>query len=135
MKYSRQRELIYQAVLGAKNHPTADQVCEQVRLREPNISLATVYRNLNQLAAHGAIRRVAVAGGCVHFDGRLDSHEHLICQRCGCLEDVELGQLESAMEEIRGVAGGRIRDYDLTLYGLCTRCAADEPGHEEQAQA
>lgn len=48
-------------------HPTADFVYEQMRKELPNISLATVYRNLNQLAEAGLIRKVEGLDGSVHL--------------------------------------------------------------------
>ena len=62
MKYSRQRELVREAVEKSSIHPTADEVYQEVRKREPTISLATVYRNLNQLSENHLIRRVVVPG-------------------------------------------------------------------------
>ena len=60
MKYSRQRELILETVMENPVHPTADTVYAMVREQEPNISLGTVYRNLNLLAEQGILRRIPI---------------------------------------------------------------------------
>ena len=60
MKYSRQRELILETVMENPVHPTADTVYAMVREQEPNISLGTVYRNLNLLAEQGIDRKSVV---------------------------------------------------------------------------
>ena len=57
-RYSRQRELIYQAVLGSKEHPTAEMVYQWLKPVAPNLSLGTVYRNLTLLAEEGVLIRM-----------------------------------------------------------------------------
>ena len=54
-KYSRQRESIKKYLASTKEHPTADMVYTNIRKQYPNISLGTVYRNLNLLVDHGEI--------------------------------------------------------------------------------
>lgn len=122
MKYSRQRELVREAVERSDQHPTADAVYQQVRKKEPTISLATVYRNLNQLAEHHLIRRVVVPGDSDHFDRTLAYHEHMICEKCGCVVDVQLKQ--PLLQQLQEIQNAKITGYDLILYGLCESCAA-----------
>lgn len=57
-RYSRQRELIYRALLASKAHPTADMVYQMLKPENPNLSLGTVYRNLNLLAEEGIVVRM-----------------------------------------------------------------------------
>lgn len=121
MKYSRQRELIREAVEQSDQHPTADAVYQQVRKKEPTISLATVYRNLNQLADHHMIRRVVIPGDSDHFDRQTAHHEHMICTRCGCVVDVELSQ--RLLPQFQAINNVTVTGYELVLYGLCTACS------------
>ena len=124
MKYSRQRELIRETVNQAAGHPTADAVYQLVRQKEPTISLATVYRNLNQLAENHMIRRVVVPGDSDHFDRTLEYHEHMICTGCGSVVDVWPAQ--PLAEQFRSFLGVRCTGYELVLYGLCPACAGQE---------
>ena len=121
MKYSRQRELIREAVERSPHHPTADSVYQEVRKKEPNISLATVYRNLNQLADNGIIRRVAVPGEPEHFDHTMAYHEHMICTQCGCV--VDIWPEKPLYEQFEALSETGITGYDLILHGLCRACA------------
>ena len=73
-KYSRQREAIKQHLIGNDTHPTADEVYYHVRQEYPNISLATVYRNLAQLKEAGRIRSVGTVAGQERFDADLHPH-------------------------------------------------------------
>ena len=83
MRYSRQREMILNEMKDRYDHPTADTLYADLREKEPNLSLATVYRNLNQLADLGTIRRMHTTDGKTRFDGTLAPHEHMHCVQCG----------------------------------------------------
>ena len=63
-----QRQIVLQAVNQMHNHPTADAIYAFIAAQHPTISKATVYRNLNKLAAQGEILRVPVPTGADHFD-------------------------------------------------------------------
>ena len=63
-----QRAMTLEAVRRLHAHPTAEEVYRQVAAEHPSVSRATVYRNLNQLAAQGEILRVPVPTGADHFD-------------------------------------------------------------------
>lgn len=130
MKYSRQRELVREAVENSSIHPTADEVYQEVRKREPTISLATVYRNLNQLSENHLIRRVVVPGDSDHFDHTLKEHEHMICTQCGCV--VDIWPKSSLWEYFSGMEEAQITGYDLTLYGICKDCAQKQSDSAEK---
>ena len=68
LKYSRQRESIKACLMGRKDHPTADALYTSIREQFPNISLGTVYRNLNLLVELGEIRKLSCGDGTDHFD-------------------------------------------------------------------
>ena len=70
MNYSRQRQLIWDAVTQGGGHPTAEELYQRLKPDNPALSLATVYRNLRQLEACGRLRRVAVPDGSDRYDGR-----------------------------------------------------------------
>lgn len=78
-----QRQIVLQAVNQMHNHPTADAIYAVIAAQHPTISKATVYRNLNQLAAQGEILRVPVPTGADHFDFNIKPHYHVRCTKCG----------------------------------------------------
>lgn len=126
MKYSKQRELVLNAVLDNRIHPTADFIYSLLREGHPNISLGTVYRNLNVLAEHGLIHRIPISGGCDRFDGRLDEHYHMICEHCGEVFDVELDGLRHLDREIENRTGFTVKGHELIISGVCTACKEKE---------
>ena len=128
MKFSRQRQMIYDTVMAERDHPTADAVYARLKPLNPNLSLATVYRNLNQLADAGTLRRIDGICGGTRFDGTLSPHGHFICTCCGAVEDV-LTDCESDLLRTfeKDHSGMRVQSIEVIVRGLCARCAAKEP--------
>ena len=77
LKYSRQRAAIKEYLCHTTEHPTADTVYLHIREAYPNISLGTVYRNLNLLADTGEAIKISTPDGGDRFDGRTYLHYHL----------------------------------------------------------
>lgn len=123
MKYSRQRELIYRSIVENPNHPTADEVYTKLKKDNPNLSLGTVYRNLNSLNKNGKLMRIPVPYGAEHFDGRVDKHFHMVCDVCGGVIDIDtelMKNLEGMLSE--QTAAQNISGYSLLLFGVCNKC-------------
>ena len=115
MKFSKQREAIKEFLNGNTTHPTADDVYFSVRKSIPNISLGTVYRNLNQMADAGEIRRLCIGQSQDRFDYNTDDHAHFICRCCGTLRDISDVRVEAAVP-------GTVESRDVVLYGICSTC-------------
>lgn len=121
-KYSRQREEIKTYLSTRKDHPTADQVYTAMRVKMPNISLGTVYRNLNLLADNGEILRLQVGDKTDHFDYDTSPHHHFVCQKCGAVSDLTMPNIDSVMEVAASNFSGTIEGYDIYFYGTCEKC-------------
>src|SRR5919202_2411728 len=91
MRVTPQRLLIHRALRQLGRHATADEVLQRVRAGQPGLSLPTVYATLELLVELGAARRVGAGSGAELYDPRTDAHAHLVCERCGAVEDAELG--------------------------------------------
>ena len=85
-----QRALVLEAVQSLHNHPTSADVYEVVRARHPNISRATVYRNLGVLANRGEVLRVEVPNGADRYDFLNKPHYHAKCRICGGVFDIDM---------------------------------------------
>jgi Fur family peroxide stress response transcriptional regulator len=127
MKFSRQREIIYNQVKQNPVHPTADEVYTSLKKDNPNLSLGTVYRNLNMLSDMGMLLKIHIADGSDRFDGRTDNHYHMICDKCGKVFDVELDILDEIKKTVRGHEGHILTRVTLNLSGICASCAESEP--------
>jgi Fur family ferric uptake transcriptional regulator len=104
------------------------EVYALVRRRLPRISLGTVYRNLERLAAAGRIQKLAICGSEARFDGDLDHHYHVRCIQCGCVADVHslAGDLVRSGPEETG--GYEILGHRLEFVGICPKCKAGGDG-------
>lgn len=125
MRYSHQRELILREVLGRTDHPTAEQICTSLRAECPRLSLGTVYRDLNTLVEIGKVRRVSIPGEADRFDGQVERHQHLWCRKCHQVENLYIGP-EKLRDLVKSCPGIVAEDWNLTVFGLCSKCAAEE---------
>lgn len=124
LKYSRQRESIKHYLAATKEHPTADMVYMHVKQEFPNISLGTVYRNLNLLTNIGEAVKISTPDGGDRFDGRLEPHNHFLCKKCGRLLDLDLNM--KSIHEVNRLAAenfdGMIESSSILFYGECSDC-------------
>lgn len=121
-----QRTLTLQAVQRLHDHPTADEVYEEVSAEYPSISRGTVYRNLNQLAEDGFISERKVPGGADRFDHSTTDHYHVRCVQCGRIYDVDMDFISDLEGSIRDSHGFRFLGYDLMFKGICPSCLETE---------
>jgi Fur family transcriptional regulator, ferric uptake regulator len=129
---TKQRQVILDEVRKLCTHPTADEVYEIVRCRLPRISLGTVYRNLEMLAAHGVIQKVDTSGTQRRFDGNPTPHYHIRCMECGKVDDVPVESIPSIEEVVRDVSDYEVLGHCLEFRGLCPQCqCCDEHGPED----
>jgi Fur family peroxide stress response transcriptional regulator len=133
-KHSGKRDAILRIIRSTKSHPSAQWVYERLKPRIPNLSLATVYRNINIFREEGTVMSVGVVNGEERFDGVVDPHPHLVCDRCGKVIDlpcpaVHLAQvMGSCRPPEENQEGGTFSvDYRRTIfYGLCGECRDTE---------
>lgn len=128
IKRSRQRDAIMEYLHSTTSHPTAETVYENVREQMPNISLGTVYRNLNMLAESGDILRLSCGGTCDRYDGNPMQHYHFLCRECGNVSDLEMSGLDH-IDVIAGAGfGGIIEGHFAYFFGCCPECAKKRKG-------
>lgn len=115
--------MIWETIKNDDSHPTADQVYAKVRENLPNVSLGTVYRNLQKLVAEGKLQ-VLTLGRSQHFDPLIKQHQHFICQQCGRVYDVFV---EAPQQDIRPMKlpheGFTVTSHQLSFYGTCKQCS------------
>lgn len=122
MNYSKQRELILDVLKKNPVHPTADKLYELVRPLMPSISLATVYRNLNQLVDNGSVRKISGLDGAIHYDHCVEKHYHFICTCCNKVYDVPYNVAQDLELKLKSLTGLEAQSTELTFKGLCPNC-------------
>lgn len=122
LKYSRQRESIKEYLNSTYDHPTADMVYLHVKEHYPNISLGTVYRNLNLLSEMGEALKISTSYGGDRFDGHTHPHYHFCCTKCGKVMDLEIDPLIYVNKEAEKIFDGIIESHSMMFYGTCGSC-------------
>lgn len=122
LKYSRQRESIKTCLMNRHDHPTADTLYMSIREEYPNISLGTVYRNLNLLVELGEVRKLSCGEGADRFDADTTPHYHFVCRSCGEVLDLPMETLESMNQAAQEYCDGQIDSHITYFYGTCNEC-------------
>jgi len=116
-----QRRAIIQALLEDRSHPTAEQIYTHVRGVMPDISPATVYNTLHELAEIGLLLELDVGLGERRYDVKTTGHAHLVCMRCGRVEDVPY-DCETLVSSPRESRGFQVVSCDVIFRGYCPDC-------------
>ncbi|MEG2775079.1 MAG: transcriptional repressor [Acetivibrio sp.] len=122
LKYSRQRESIRDYLAGTTTHPTADIVYSHIKEIYPNISLGTVYRNLNLLVEQGDAIKISCGDGIDHFDYNTSDHHHFICKNCGKVLDLDMESINHINTIANSSFKGEILGNITYFYGYCPDC-------------
>lgn len=121
MRRTKQNDLIYNIVNNSFNHPTAQQIYMECKNIIPNISLGTVYRNLNTLVESKKIQRIKTNNNIDRFD-KIKDHSHFICVKCNKIVDI----YESLFECSEYLDNNKILNCKITLEGVCQECLKEE---------
>jgi len=122
LKYSRQRESIIEYLKDRTDHPTAEQVYQNVRIEYPNISLGTVYRNLGLLSDMGRVLKISCGDMAEHFDPNTHEHYHFICTDCNSVHDLEMESIDFINTLASKSFSGEIQGHTTYFYGKCKDC-------------
>lgn len=126
LKLTHQRTAIFGMLAASNGHPSPEEVFSAIRRKLPSISLATVYKVLDQFQRHGFLRKVSTEGQVARYDANLTSHHHLICDQCGLIQDIPPVSATADIT-VPEVDGFRVSHFDLIYHGLCEKCGARTP--------
>ncbi len=123
-KHSKQRDALIKILQSTDTHPTAEWVHEELKKEIPNVSLATVYRNLKHMIELGLAREIYTDNSS-RFDANMSEHYHFACKKCHKLIDLFP---EEEHPEIKKLSdkGFKIDKCDISIYGVCAECGAIE---------
>ena len=121
-RFSKQRKLIYDMIVENPIHPSADVIYSRLRADHPELSLGTVYRNLNVLSEMGAIKKIDSRMKSERYDGRTDDHYHMICEKFGKMFDVETEYQTDLIHEAQRKTPHLLKEHNIIFYGICEKC-------------
>lgn len=126
-----QRSLVFETVCRLNCHVIADEVYEAVVELLPQISRATVYRNLNQLAESGKILKIEIPNGADCFECMRHNHYHAKCLKCGRIFDVDMEYIADLEKAVKNTHGFEFSGHDIMFKGLCPGCRTDKNSSAE----
>jgi len=123
LRATSQRVVMHRLLRDRDRHVSAEQLLSEASERLPGVSLPTVYSTLELFEQLGIVRRVNGGGGTLVWDTRADAHHHMICRRCGRIEDMETPlDLEPARRSAAR-SGFQPDLAEVVVSGLCASCA------------
>lgn len=121
MRNTKQKELILNIINNSYDHLNALEVYLIAKEDMPNISLGTVYRNLNLLVSDEQIIRIKTKERD-RFDAKRENHNHFICIKCNKIIDIK-NDYELSSNYING---NKVIDYQIKYIGICRECLEEE---------
>lgn len=139
LKMTRQRLVVLETLAAnPEHHLTAEEIYERVKVGNPDIGLATVYRTVQLLFELGLIEKIHLDDGFVRYEiGALEKreshrHHHLICLRCGRVSAFQNDMLEALETGVKQALGFQVIDHEVKLYGYCKDCLKQENRKDQE---
>ncbi|MFO7605430.1 MAG: transcriptional repressor [Desulfurivibrionaceae bacterium] len=129
LRMTNQRRVILEELSKIYFHPTASDVYDIVRKKLPNVSLGTVYRNLDLLSSCRTIQKLDFGEPHKRFDGNPEPHYHINCSRCGRVDDAPIELKPELEKEAEKISGYQIDSHHISYSGLCPDCVS---AHSDQ---
>lgn len=120
LKVTPQRLKIVES-LNTYGHLNIDMLYQEVKEAYPNVSLATVYKNIAIMTQNGLLEEVKVPSEKSVYEVRKEPHLHLHCVKCGKIEDFEI-DLKPVTERAEKLSGYNVLDTDMVFDGVCPEC-------------
>jgi Fur family transcriptional regulator, peroxide stress response regulator len=127
-RFTPQRQHVYDVLLQKRDHPTVEEVFIRAKQGMPDISMATVYNCLDALVKCGLIRHVNLDRAATRYCPNMKEHSHFYCDECGGVFDVDFSTT-SHHHDLKVPAGFKIKQFDVSIRGLCRDCANGRRKH------
>lgn len=119
LRLTEQRRVIADVLETSANHPDVEELYARASARDPNISIATVYRTVKLFEEAGILDKLEFGDGRARYeDAERDHHDHLIDMNSGEVIEFVDTEIEALQERIAARLGYRLRGHKLELYGV-----------------
>lgn len=126
-----QRRKILDVLASRNDHPTVDQVYEDIKESLKGVSRTTVYRVLETFVSIGIAKKISNPESKARFDADTRRHHHLTCIKCGKVLDLYDPTLDNLVPNAGSLREFDILDYSITFNGICGCCLDRHPGPEK----
>lgn len=120
LKITPQRITILQEI-QSQGHITIEDLYVNIKKIYPSISLATIYKNIWAMCETNILNEIKVPLQKQLYEINHQQHIHLICQKCGTLQDLPINfdEIEQVFKKSQNF---KILNYAITIYGVCKKC-------------
>lgn len=122
-----QRKAVLDVLLASHDHPTAADVIERLREQGFQFAYGTVYNSLRYLTDSGLIRELKLGESVSRYDARTEDHQHIICTKCGKVDEVLVEVPEEWVRKVAGQTKYAVSEAHVVLEGVCEACANSKP--------
>ncbi len=119
---SRKRDRILELLKSTDKHPSADWIYDKLKREFPELSIATVYRNLNFLFEEGLIKKIDSGSSFDRFEANADQHYHFTCKQCGKIIDLPVPVDNTLHEIVNSNTSNIAHSHTIDFFGLCEEC-------------
>jgi len=124
LRITSQRALILEVI--RRGHLDADEIYRQARVKQPRLSLSTVYRTLQVLKKLGLVEELHFNDTHHHYEVKPSSeHQHLVCLGCGKVVEFECPLSPKMKENIAQEKGFEVTNVEIRMTGYCSQCRQD----------
>ena len=120
-----QRQLVLDALLELE-HATPEQVCQHVQRTTPTVNITTIYRTLELLETLSVVRHTHLGHGAPTYSVHEHEHVHLVCHRCGNVDEADLEVMAPLCGTLRAAHGFQLDASHLALSGTCRACSQEK---------
>ena len=136
LRRTPQRQATLEAIAESKGHATAEEIFRRVHRKLPTVSASTIYRALASLEEVGVLCHAHLGHtASVYHVGTAGLHQHLVCEGCGSLQEVEGAVTAAFAKRLEDRFGFRANFTHFAVLGLCARCARGTSGRRPRAAA
>ena len=121
-KVTTQRLAICKFTLSRKDHPSADQIYQALKIDYPTISLGTVYKTLDLLEELRLVQKLRFNESSIRFDPDLNLHINMVCSKCGKIYDYKADSVNKMWDTIILDLGFKPIGQRIDLYYECDNC-------------
>lgn len=110
-------------LLSQKRHLRVEELFSPLKEQYSFVSLATVYRNLKALEERGEVVTFLHPDGAARYElPPSEHHQHLVCESCGVVIEVQFGFVDELSQHLRKRANFNLHPHRLSIVGRCVSC-------------
>jgi len=121
-KVTAQRLAIYKFILTRGDHPTADQIYQELKTDYPTLSLGTIYKTLHTLKELGLIQELGFNEGSKRYDPDMELHINMVCTKCGTIYDYKAENVKKMWNTILSDLRTKPKGQRIDIYYECDDC-------------